>query len=75
MDEKNTGHQTAQAFVPCGIRHRHGDQRCARARNHLGLCRSRAYRSADGLITWSEWFSTGGLYKSHWKYHTVRPGS
>lgn len=59
----------------CGIKHRFGDQTCARARSHFGLCRSRAYRAADGSISWSEWFSEGGVYKSHYRYHTIRPAN
>ena len=59
----------------CGIKHKFGDQTCARRRNHLGLCRSKSFRNADGTISWSEWYSEMGVYKSHYRYHTITSGN
>jgi hypothetical protein len=59
---------------PCNIRHAFGDQRCIRPAGHEGNCRSRVYPNhRDGTLTWSEWRSEGGQYRSHVAYHTTYP--
>lgn len=58
----------------CGIKHGHGGQVCIRAKDHDGLCRSRAERS-DGKITYSEWLSKDGKYFYHIGYRTIYPAN
>lgn len=58
--------------MKCNIEHALGGQRCIRAAGHDGLCRSRAVCGA-GTITYSEWYSENGKFKSHYTYRTSYP--
>jgi hypothetical protein len=58
----------------CNIKHGFGDQRCIHPIGHEGTCRSHAYPNRqDGTLTWSEWLSDDGRFRSHVAYHTTYP--
>lgn len=57
----------------CNIQHALGSQRCNRQAEHDGLCRSKAVRSSDGSITYSEWESRDGKFYRHVGYRTIYP--
>lgn len=60
--------------MKCGIQHGFGDQVCNREKGHEGPCRCKAERGAN-TITYSEWYSENGKFKSHKQYVTIYPAN
>lgn len=56
----------------CNIKHGFGDQTCILEKGHEGPCRCKAERG-NGTITYSEWYSEDGKFKSHKQYKTIYP--